>query len=183
MIKRIFFILIIFFLSGTFLHAETFTFDTRIGVYGAVPYRLSSLSCNIAPLFTGRVEYNVYNGIGFTGEFNNYKLGLQGIYEVALPGTGFTLKPFVGIGFSNSGIASNSLSLDFGFDSTYNNLFGVILVIGAEAVTFSDSYMVDYYGGPSIPIINFLSVDLLYTGLISNGCHQIGFGGRVNFKF
>jgi hypothetical protein len=170
----------------TNINAETIELDTRIGYYSVgslIPYRTSRVSYNIPMLFSGRVVHQVYNGMGLKGDVdNNYRLGAQVVYGLDIPQTGISMKPFVGFSLSSSDSISSSLSFDFGSEMLMN-LFGLGVIVGAEAVTFSDSYMLDYYAGPNFSILPFLSADVLYTGLLSNNTHKVGFAGRVNLKF
>jgi len=171
---------------STVASAETIAVvDTRIGLYTPatmVTYRESRIAVSIPMLFSVRIVNQVNNGIGLKGELNNYRLGLQSVFDLSFP-TGLSVKPFAGFSLSSSDIASNSLSLDFGGDINFDLIPLMGVAIGAEVVTFSDSYMLDYYAGPNFSILPFLSVDVLYSGLLSNNSHRMGFAGRVNFSF
>ena len=184
--KYFIFVVAIIISIATIASAEIFTIDTRIGAYNVgslVSYRTSRVAYNIPALCSGRIVHQVYNGMGFKGELNNYRLGFQTVYGLDIPETGITVKPFIGFGINSSDIVTGSLSFDFGTEGTYNLFSWMNASAGVEAITFSDSYMLDYYAGPTFPILDFLTLDVLYTGLLSNDSHRVGFAGRVNLKF
>ncbi|MEK6646180.1 MAG: hypothetical protein AABY84_05875 [Candidatus Firestonebacteria bacterium] len=170
----------------TLAQAEIFSVDTRIGEYWVgsfVNYRTSRVTLGLPFLVSGRIVNGVYNGLGFKGELNNYRIGLQGVYDISVPETGFSIKPFVGFSLSSSDTVSNSISFDCGSDAKFDLIGWLAGAAGAEATIFSDSYMLDYYAGPSFPIIEYITLDVLYTGLLTNNNHKTGFAGRVTFQF
>lgn len=168
-------------------NAEMLGFDTRIGSYftdagSMISYRNSRLDVNLPFIVSGRVVSSTMDGMGFVGTLNNYRLGIQAVYGFDIPGL-LTLKPFIGTGLTNSDAVNNSLSFDFGFDSKIPFIELFSFVVGAEMVTFSDSYNLDYYAGPSFPVLGWFTVDALYTGYYSNSKHKLGAAVRVNLKF
>lgn len=165
--------------------AEMFAVDTRIGFHSLsssiVWYRNTRIEYNMPFIISGRLVHEVFNGMGLKGELNNYRIGLQGIYGFSF--SELSLKPFVGLSMSSSDIVSSSLSVDFGFDASYGLFSWMKATVGAEVLTFSDNYMLDYYAGPSFPLLDWISVDLFGNGLFSNSSNKIGASARVDFKF
>lgn len=161
--------------------------DTRIGAYmlGPFPiiYRNSRIAYSISSSFSARLTYQVYNGIGIQGEFNNYRIGFQAVYDLEIPNIELIIKPYLGFGINSSDIALGSLSLDVGSEINYSLLSWFGFGVGAEMLVFSDSYILEYYGGPSFSIFEWLTIDLLYTGLLSSTSHRIGGAGKISFKF
>ena len=191
-IKNLIFFLSIIVVSSAF--AKDFTFDTRVGAYKISSkyevYRNTRLAYNLDVLIQGagvRAESTVLKGIGFTGESSNYRLSFQTLYSLNVD-ENFNVKPFIGIGLSSSIFVNNSISCDVGLDAVYklSELFAPI--VGGEAIFYSDSTIIEYYGGPRVILTDWFSFDALYTAILdtslaSDKRHNIGFGGRVNLYF
>lgn len=176
---------------GLSLQAETFTLDTAIGAYTinsqSQIYRNTRIS---AALFSGtylkplsiRFENEIVGGLGMYGNQNNYRISGQMLYKIDF-GKELYVSPFVGIGLTSSDVIALSLSVDAGLEARYKltDMFSVPL--GGEIITFSDSSIINYYGGVGIKLMDWLSVDGLYTATMTGGVHNIGFGGRVSIIF
>lgn len=173
----------------TAAYANDFTFDTRIGAYSInsvlQSYRNTRIGYDLKALLPSasvRVEYAVVNGVGFTGTSNNYRLGLQGVYELKLMEE-LNVSPFVAIGLSNSDNGNNIISCDAGLDAAYKLTDMFSIPVGGEIVIYSDSSIIEYYGGLRVAVLEWLSVDGLYSGLVSSSTHYAGFAGKINIKF
>lgn len=161
---------------------ENFTLDTRIGNRGSIVYRVSRLAYNLTPELSSRLVNVSLGGLGLTGDINNYRVGVNLIYKMKLMDN-LSLEPYVGGSYNSSDDVAGSISGDLGLDAKYKLYDWVSPVIGADLQIYSDSYMLDYYGGLSFPIINAVSIDLLYSALLTNDRHKTGMGGRINIYF
>jgi len=167
--------------------AENFTIDTRIGMRPIGPnglmFRVSRVEYKILPEISARAVYGVLNGVGFMGELNNFRIGVQGVYKMQIMDNKLLLEPFIGGSYTSSDIVSGSISSDFGLDAKYKLFDWLLPVVGADVQVYSDSYILDYYAGVSIPILNCVSLDLLYSALLTNDKHKIGAAGKINLYF
>lgn len=169
--------------------ASDYVFDTRIGMYssslGTILFRDSRLAYDtskIMPNTLVRAEYFVLDGIGLTGGLDSFRIGLQAVCKVAMP-SDMVFLPYLGVNISKSRLSDMVLSGAAGFDFKSKFLSFADGVVGCDVDIYSDTYMLDYFAGLSVPIMNSLSVDLLYNGMLFNSSHKIGFSGRVNFEF
>ena len=164
--------------------AENIIIDTRIGNLGGVMmFRVSRIEYPLMNDISGRIIYSVLDGVGITGNINNYRIGLQGVYKTKLMDNKLLLDLAVGGSYASSDEITGSVSIDFGLDAKYKLFDWLWPVVGADVKAYSDSYMADYYGGVSIPIFNWVSLDLLYSAILTNDKHKIGAAGRINLYF
>ncbi|MFH1074468.1 MAG: hypothetical protein V1752_05200 [Candidatus Firestonebacteria bacterium] len=173
------------------LGAEDFTFDTRIGYYfttNGMLFRDTHLGYDLKTLMPNlsiRGQYYVLDGVALTGSANNYKLGLQAVYSLKLDDN-LSIAPFCGGALNNSTVQTNTISVDGGFELNYKLFSPVTAIIGADASFFSDSTMIDYYAGGSVPILNWLSFEAFYCGLLNmttSVVHNAGAGSRLTATF
>ena len=173
------------------LGAEDITFDTRIGYYfttNGMLFRDTRLGYDLKALMPNlsvRAQYYVLDGVALTGSSNNYKLGLQAAYNLKL-NESLSITPFGGAALNNSTALPSIISIDGGFEINYKLFSPVTAIIGADASFFTDSTMIDYYAGGSIPVLNWLSLEVLYCGLLNMSTtivHNVGVGGRLTAKF
>ena len=180
-------ILIVVIGTSAGIESKTLNFDTRIGMYDMikVPYRNSRITYGeIIQKFSGRLVHEVFNGTGFTGELNNHRIGLQGIYNNLIPETSkFTFLPFAGFSLTNSDVVQNSISLDIGFDASYRFKKWFLAVMSIEMINFKNSYLFDYNLGLSFIPKKWINLDLLMPGLLADGININGIAFRFNFIF
>lgn len=162
--------------------AGDFTVDARLSRTN-VFNRFVRITQKLSPEASARFVQTALNGMGLTGELNNYRMGLQGVYHVSLWDQVLRLDPFVGASYSNSDLVGGSLSGDLGLDARFKLLGWLDPVAGADVQVFSDSYLLDYCAGFTLPIIEGFSLDLLYSAFLTNQLHQTGFGGRFKLSF
>jgi len=153
-------------------------FDTEVR-YTNVISRFTRIAADVAPEIKARLAYNVINGYLITGDLNNFSLTGQSVYTIKLM-DGFTAEPFAGAGFASSDNGTAVFG-DIGVDLKYKMFLW--LVAGADVQIYSDSYIMDYKGGIQIPFLSWLSLDLLYSAVLTNDKHLTGFGGRINLLF
>ena len=110
-------------------------------------------------------------------------MGIQGVYPLRLMENNLFLELFAGGSLNNSDLVTGSTSGELGCEAKYKLLSWFLPVAGGEVTIFSDSYMLDYYAGASFPILNWVSVDLLFSALLTNDKHKIGWAGRINLYF
>lgn len=176
---------------GVSLQASNFTLDTAIGSYminsQSTLYRNTRIS---AALFSGtylkplsiRFENEVVGGLGMYGNQNNLRISGQLLYKIDF-GKELYVSPFVGIGLTSSDVVSGSISVDAGLEARYKLTDMFSIPLGGEIITFSDSSIINYYGGVGVKLMDWLSVDGLYTATMTGGVNNIGFGGRVSIIF
>ncbi|MFH1074376.1 MAG: hypothetical protein V1752_04720 [Candidatus Firestonebacteria bacterium] len=172
-------ILVLFIAMIGTVNAGSIYFDAEVK-YTNVFNRYIRIATDVAPDIKARLTYNTLNGyLALTGDMNNFSLGGQTVTSIKLMDE-LTADPFAGIGFASSD-AGTAVYGNLGVDLKYKTL--VWLIAGADIQIYSDSYMMDYRGGINVPILDFLSLDLLYTSTLTNDKHKIGFGGRINLVF
>ncbi len=116
----------------------------------------------------------IFTIIGISGA-NTTEDALAGIASVLGQGA-FLVGSFVGF------LAVFTSFIALGVDLKYNT-FICLLVAGADVQIYSDSYIMNYCGGFNIPILNCLSLDILYSSVLTNDKHKMGVGGRLNLIF
>ena len=162
-------------------NAGAIYFDAEVNVNSQlILNRYVRIAADVTPDIKARLTYTTLNGyLGFTGDLNNLSLGGQAILSMKLA-EGLIADPFAGIGFASSE-AGSAVYGNLGVDLKYKTF--VNLVAGADIQIYSDSYIMHYCGGFNIPILNGLSLDLLYSSVLTNDKHKIGTGGRLNLIF
>ena len=171
-------VLVAVFISQTL--AGFLTIDTQIRNTN-VMNRFSRVAYAVTPDMSARLTYNTLNGIGLTGELNNFVIGGQAVSKAILIES-MTVEPFVGLGYSRSDLGS-ALFGDFGVELKYKFLPWLLPVAGFDFQIYSDSYIIDYNGGVNIPLLDFISLDILYSAVLTNDKHLMGAGARINLVF
>ena len=177
--KKIF--LIMFFAMMGTAYAGQIYLDAEVN-YTNVTNRSLRAATDIAPNLKVRLNYSIMNGLlELRGSLNNFMLTGQAITSVKLM-DGLTTEPFVGAGWARS-INGDAAYGDLGVDFKYKLFPFANLIAEGDLQIYTDSYMLFYRGGFNIPVLKFASLDLLYSSLLTNNQHQIGFGGRINLVF
>jgi hypothetical protein len=179
--------------------AVSFNIYTQIGQYindrnSVLWYRDSQINFSNLPYDLGiKLLYKVYDGLGFVGGGDNYRVGIHISREFNLIDI-IGIVPHIGGSFNGSNsISGVSFSSDVGLGLNYKpKLFGIVEIItGGEVLYFENSYQIEYYGGPKIIILPNFSISFLYTGLFSHQTtivgdynpHLLGYGVLLEFKF
>ena len=163
--------------------AAPIVFDTRIGVLPDVGIFFRVSRIELTSDLSGRIVNSVIDGMGLTGNLNNYRIGLQGVYKSKLLDNKLFLDLAAGGSYSSSDLATGSTSFDLGLDVKYRLFDWMLPVAGADMQIFIDSYFMNYYGGLSFPVYNWVSLDLLYSAVLTNDGNKIGVAVRVNLYF
>jgi len=164
------------------------TIDCRSGMYiDIITFRSTRIALNdILPDVSARFVNGTYNGMGLLGNGNNFRLGLQGIYNPIKVESKVKFLPFAGFSLSGSDSVESAVSLDAGFDFSYSWLTWVSPVVGTDVMFYNGSSMVDYYMGTSFSLKksrNWFSFDLLLSGLYLTGhANKTGIALRLNFQ-
>jgi len=110
--------------------AENIIVDTRLGRVGDyVTYRVSRIDYLLTKDISGRIIYSVLDGMGITGNLNNLRIGLQGVYKIKLMDNKLLLDLAVGGSYSSSDEISGSISADLGLDANISCLTGCYLLL------------------------------------------------------
>ena len=162
-------------------NAGSIYLDTEVNINSQMIFnRYVRIASDFTPDIKVRLAYNTLNGyLALTGDMNNFSIAGQGVTSMKLI-DGLTAEPFAGVGYASSD-AGTAVFGDLGVDLMYKTF--VWFVAGADVQIYADSYMMNYRGGINIPILNFLSLDLLYSSVLTNDRHKMGFGGKLNFVF
>jgi hypothetical protein len=161
--------------------------DTRIATYSgnthSSTYRNSRITYKLFPLISGRVVHGIINNRGWQGESENYRVGVQGLYNLYVPVFNMSIVPYLGMGNTQTGEKKQNLSLDTGFEAKYRLNHWLAPVAGADVIHYSDDYVVDYHAGFSFRVFRCLSLDCLYTTLQTNEDCRFGGGLQLNLVF
>jgi len=176
---------ILIFASVSISLAGPLTIDTRLGVIPDVgmTFRVSRIDYELTSDLSGRIVYSVLDGMGLTGNLNNYRIGLQGVNKSMLLDNKLFLDLAAGGSYSSSDLEVGAMSFDLGLDVKYRLFDWLLPVAGADMQIFTDSYFMNYYGGLSFPIYNWVALDLLYSAVLTNNGNKIGAAARINLYF
>jgi len=167
--------------------ADTITVYSQQGVHllnsAMEYYRFTGATLELPVLPVGiNVQQKVYNGLGLTGAIGNYSVGVHACKSDNLGGLG--LWYYLGGSYSISNSVPGALGLDAGVTANIKGVLSLFdLLAGGEAIFFSDSVQLDYFGGFNIPVFAGFDVALLYSGLYSGTTHLLGGGLKLSYKF
>lgn len=169
-------------------YANVGSVDTRVGYYSvsgeAQWSRLTRISVDEGPLpIGGRVIYETYNGLGFSGALNNWRVGAQMFKNFSLGE--LTVTPYAGASLNTTALLTNSLAFDGGLTLGYELWEGVKSHVGLDSIVFSDGTNLEYSGGVEFPtfFLPWFSVSIAYTGLYTNQTNYPGAGITVGARF
>ncbi|OGF46675.1 MAG: hypothetical protein A2452_05100 [Candidatus Firestonebacteria bacterium RIFOXYC2_FULL_39_67] len=165
--------------------AEGITVDATAGAYinstassfSLETFRETAVAVELPVLPVGlKLNNKAYNGLGFTGALDNYRIELLAFKKFNV--SGFTLIPCAGASYAASSIADGAISLDVGGEVRLDTPLAPLRV-GGIVLFYSDSKQLEYYAGFKIGLMPAVNMLLLYEGFYGAGTHMIGGGVKV----
>ena len=174
-------IVVMFFAMLGTAYAGQIYLDAEVN-YSNVFNRNLRAAIDVTPNIKARLGYSIMNGLlELRGDLNNFTLTGQAICKVKIM-EGLTAEPFAGMGWARS-FNGDALYGDLGVELKYKLFSFANFIAEGDVQVYTDSYMLFYRGGLNIPVLKFASLDLLYSSVLTNDQHKMGFGGRLNLVF